>query len=141
MSRSALFLSLAIFASPAAAANPPAAKTADKESEARALLCGTWQLSADDGRAGSLRLDPDGSLHAESTRYSERAPDYKGHWYLLDVTEKQFTLEFGSAPGSPDSYQVTLLFTCPDAFTLVQTCKGQDIRTEQQRFVRLARAP
>jgi hypothetical protein len=112
---------------------PPKESAADR-------LAGVWELRADDGRSGRLILSPDGGLAASSTAGDVPLPDYAGHWYLLDEAGNRLVLEFGHEKGRADSYQVTLLLTCPDAFTLVETLKNGWPSREQHRFVRTARS-
>jgi hypothetical protein len=110
-----------------------------KESAA-ARLAGVWELRSDDGRSGRLILNPDGRLAAASTASDRPLPDYEGHWFLLDEAGNRFVLEFGRKKGGLDSYQVTLVLTCPDAFTLVETIKNGVPTWDQHRFVRTAQS-
>jgi hypothetical protein len=114
------------------------AKPLPKES-AIERLSGVWELRADDGRVGRLILSPDGRLAASSTAGDRPLPDYEGHWYLLEEAGNRFVLEFGRERGGIDSYRVTWLFNCRDAFTLVETIKGGVAIRDQHRFIRVAR--
>jgi hypothetical protein len=105
----------------------------------RERLSGVWELRADDGRTGQLILNPNGRLAAASSSGSNRMPDYEGQWSLIREDDNRFVLEFGKAPGSPDSYRVTLVLTCRDAFTLLETIKNGTAIREQHRFIRVAR--
>lgn len=105
----------------------------------RERLSGVWELRADDGRTGQLILSLDGRLAAASSSGGNRLPDYEGQWSLIGEDGNRFTLEFGKSLGSPDSYRVSLVLTCRDAFTLLETIKNRTAIREQHRFVRVAR--
>jgi hypothetical protein len=102
-----------------------------------AELIGNWELRADDGRGGIIRLDPDGTLLATSVSWSERVPDYNGHWFVLKHDGDWYLLEFGSVHRGPDSYRVRIQLTGPDAFTLIETVKGGTPIRDGHRFVRV----
>jgi hypothetical protein len=101
-----------------------------------ARLIGVWELKSDDGRSGRLRLGPDGLLGASSTTGDSPLPDYEGHWYLYEEKGDLYVLEFGREHRGFQSFKVTVVLTCPDAFTLVQTIKGGLPTSDQHRFVR-----
>jgi hypothetical protein len=109
-----------MLAGPVPVGFPAPAKPLPKET-AIARLSGAWELRSDDGRAGCLFLAEDGRLAASSSIGENPLPDYEGRWSLLDESGGRFKLEFGKEKASLDSYQVTLLMTSPDAFTLVET--------------------
>lgn len=138
-SAAALFLATALLMGPVARGFPDPTKPVPKE-PANVRLSGVWELRADDGRSGRLILSPEGGLAASSTAGDNPLPDYEGHWYLLDEAGDRFELEFGRKRGSPDAYRVTLVLTCRDAFTLVETVKGGVRHLEQNRFVLVSRS-
>jgi hypothetical protein len=120
------------------AAQPPKGDVSDNDTMPRtAELFGNWELRADDGRGGIIRLDPDGSLLATSVSWSDRVPDYNGHWFVLDHDGDRYLLEFGSVHRGPDSYRVRIQLTGPDAFTLIETVKSGTPIRDGHRFVRL----
>jgi hypothetical protein len=99
-------------------------------------LDGVWELRSDDGRSGRLVLHSDGTLVAASASDESPLRDYEGHWFLAESAGDRYVLEFGQEYHGLDSYKVTVVLTCPDAFTLVQTVKGGIPLREAHRFVR-----
>jgi hypothetical protein len=67
--------------------------------------------------------------------------DYVGKWLLLAEDGNRYSLEFGKEIGDLNSYRVTIVLTCRDAFTLVETFKNGVSFREQHRFVRVSAAP
>jgi hypothetical protein len=102
-------------------------------------LVGVWELKADDGRSGTRTLRPDRSLTAASTAGGSSLPDYHGRWAVVTVDGDRFTVEFDKPGENLSSYTVTLVFTCPDAFTLIETKKGGSTIRDSQRFARVGR--
>jgi hypothetical protein len=120
------------------AAQAPKGDVVENDTLARpAELIGNWELRADDGRGGVIRLDPDGKLLATSVSWSNPVPDYLGQWFVLDHDGDRYLLEFGSVHRGPDSYRVRIQLTGPDAFTLMETVKGGTPIRDNHRFVRM----
>ena len=113
-------------------------RIAPAQQPAQVVLSGTWELKADDGRSGVIVLRPDGTLTASSSSGDVALPDYHGHWFILANNGVRYHLEFAKERGEAAAYQVTLLLTCSDAFTVVETIKGGVPIRDQQRFVRVA---
>jgi hypothetical protein len=105
-------------------------------------VCCVWELRHDDFRSGGLILRPDGSLTATSKEQGRAPfPDYHGVWSLVSEDGPQYLLEFGSGPASADTYRVSLVLTCREAFTLVETERGGVRVRDQVRFIRTGAAP
>jgi hypothetical protein len=126
----ALGLGLLAVAPLAASPAPPAGPAA--------RLVGVWELKADDGRSGTLTIRGDGTLTAASAAGESPLPEYHGRWAVLAADGDRYRLEFARGPAAADAYQVTLVLTSADAFTLVETVRGGTRVRDAQRFVRAA---
>jgi hypothetical protein len=103
-------------------------------------LAGTWQLKSDDGRTGALILHEEGRLIATASDDNE-LPPFEGKWSLISENGDIYVLEFG--PGGADeqsNYRVTIVLTCPNAFTLTETIKNGVPLRESHRFARIGPA-
>ncbi len=119
--------------------HPPLLSATPANAPAKPLptrLFGVWELRTDDERSGSMEYRADGTASFLAEVGGQESAPNELRWTVLEEAGDELTVELGNGAGQPGICRLRLLFTSPDAFTVIGKIELGIEKDSANRFVR-----